>query len=113
MVRLRLQRFGVRNNPFYRIVAAHSKAPRDGKHLELLGTYNPIPNKYAEKIITLNYERIKYWLVIGAQPSPRVAKILGGANLLPAHLNFRNSAPKEGSLKKAEKKAERAAKAPP
>jgi hypothetical protein len=43
---------------------------------------------------------------------PRVAKILGGANLLPAHLNFRNSAPKEGSLKKAEKKAERAAKAP-
>ena len=44
---------------------------------------------------------------------PRVAKILGGANLLPAHLNFRNSAPKEGSLKKAEKKAERAAKAPP
>jgi ribosomal protein S16 len=68
-VRLRLQRFGVRNNPFYRIVAADSRWPRDGKHLEMLGTYNPKPNQHNEKIVTLNYDRIKYWLVVGAQPS--------------------------------------------
>lgn len=68
-MRLRLQRFGVRNNPFYRIVAADSRWPRDGKHLEMLGTYNPKPNQHSEKIITLNYDRIKYWLVVGAQPS--------------------------------------------
>merc|ERR1712216_437083 len=77
LVRLRLQRLGVRNNPFYRIVAADSRSPRDGKHLELLGTYNPRPNNFSEKVITLNFDRIKHWLVVGAQPSERVAKILG------------------------------------
>ena len=56
MVKLRLQRFGRRNLPFYRIVAADARSPRDGKCLEYLGTYNPLPNKYGEKVITLNME---------------------------------------------------------
>mmetsp|Transcript_42321 Transcript_42321/g.103719 ORF Transcript_42321/g.103719 Transcript_42321/m.103719 type:complete len:133 (+) Transcript_42321:77-475(+) len=89
MVRLRLQRFGRKNLPFYRIVAADSRSPRDGKCLEYLGTYNPIPNRFDEKLITMNVQRIKYWLVVGAQPTERMAKILGSANILPASLNYR------------------------
>ncbi len=56
MVRLRLQRFGRKNLPFYRVVAADSKSPRNGKCLEYLGTYNPKANKHNEKIVTLNVE---------------------------------------------------------
>ena len=56
LVRLRLQRFGRRNLPFYRIVAADSRSPRDGRCIEYIGTYNPIPNKHGEKLVTLNFE---------------------------------------------------------
>ncbi len=67
-VRLRLQRWGCANNAFYGIVAANARAPRDGKHLEKLGTYNPIPVN-GVKHIELAVSRIKYWLSVGAQPS--------------------------------------------
>mmetsp|Transcript_27168 Transcript_27168/g.55387 ORF Transcript_27168/g.55387 Transcript_27168/m.55387 type:complete len:124 (-) Transcript_27168:105-476(-) len=83
LVRLRLQRFGRKNLPFYRIVAADSRSPRDGKCLEYLGTYNPIPNQWGEKVVTLNIERIKYWIVVGAQPTETIAKMLGGCGILP------------------------------
>ena len=56
MVRLRLQRFGKKNWPFYRLVAADARSPRDGKCLEYLGTYNPLPTKHGEKFVTLNYD---------------------------------------------------------
>ena len=56
MVKLRLQRFGRRNRPFYRIVAADARSPRDGKCLEYLGTYNPFANIHGEKTVTLNME---------------------------------------------------------
>ena len=83
VVRLRLARWGVRNNPFFGIIAANQRAPRDGKHLERLGTYNPIPHNNT-KLVELNVDRIKYWLSVGAQPSDRVAYILSKANLLPS-----------------------------
>ncbi|EKX44564.1 hypothetical protein GUITHDRAFT_72211 [Guillardia theta CCMP2712] len=95
MVRLRLQRFGKKNWPFYRLVAADARSPRDGKCLEYLGTYNPLPTKHGEKFVTLNYDRIKYWLVVGAQPTDRVAKLLGGANILPFKPEYRFKEPKE------------------
>jgi ribosomal protein S16 len=56
MVRLRLQRFGTKHLPYYRIVAADVRSPRDGKCLEYLGTYNPIANAQGEKLITLNVQ---------------------------------------------------------
>ncbi|KAL7580164.1 hypothetical protein ACA910_012917 [Epithemia clementina (nom. ined.)] len=83
LVRIRLQRFGRVRRPFYRMVAANVKAPRDGKFLEVLGTYNPLPNKGGFKEIRLKTDRLKYWISVGAQPSDRVAWILGKFGILP------------------------------
>lgn len=74
VVRIRLARWGHRNKPFYRIVAADSRSPRDGRHLDILGAYNPLNHSKAEaqhhiKRVWLNVDRIKYWLSHGAQPS--------------------------------------------
>ncbi|KAJ3031536.1 UNVERIFIED_CONTAM: hypothetical protein HDU68_003072 [Siphonaria sp. JEL0065] len=84
VVKLRLARWGVRNNPFYGVVVANARAPRDGRHLERVGTYNPIPDADKVKHIELNYSRIKYWLGVGAQPTDRVAWLLAKAGLMPA-----------------------------
>jgi len=81
-VRLRLQRFGRVHSPFYRMVAAHSKAPRDGRFLEVVGTYNPMAVQ-GTKEIRLKVDRLKYWLSVGAQPSERVGWILGKFGILP------------------------------
>ena len=83
VVRLRLQRFGRTHSPFYRMVAANARTPRDGKHLEIVGTYNPIANKDGMKEIRLKEDRLKYWLGVGAQPSDRVAWLLGKFGILP------------------------------
>ena len=73
MVKIRLQRFGAHKAPKYRIVAADSRSPRDGKFLEILGTYNPKTNP-AE--VTLNADAIKAWIAKGAQPTVTVKNIL-------------------------------------
>ncbi|KAJ3324161.1 hypothetical protein HDV06_000702 [Boothiomyces sp. JEL0866] len=83
VVRIRLARWGARNNPFYGIVAANARAPRDGKHLERLGTYNPMRDENGHKHLELATDRIKYWLGVGAQPSDRAAWLLSKANLMP------------------------------
>mmetsp|Transcript_18428 Transcript_18428/g.20644 ORF Transcript_18428/g.20644 Transcript_18428/m.20644 type:complete len:111 (-) Transcript_18428:17-349(-) len=83
VVRLRLQRFGRTHSPFYRMVAANARAPRDGKFLEIVGTYNPIANGAGMKEIRLKEDRLKYWLSVGAQPSDRVAWLLGKFGILP------------------------------
>ena len=84
VVRLRLQRFGRRNHAMYRLVAADSRSPRDGKCLEYLGSYNPHPHrKSGAKEVSLNNERIRYWLAVGAQPSDRVAWLLRKAEIMP------------------------------
>jgi len=72
-VRIRLTRKGTKKKPFYRIVAADIENPRDGRFLELLGTYNPMVEPAA---ITLKEDRIKYWLGEGAKPSTTVQSIL-------------------------------------
>ena len=72
-VKIRLTRQGTKKRPFYRIVAADIEAPRDGKFLEALGTYNPMTEPAA---IVLKEERIKYWLGEGAIPSTTVQSIL-------------------------------------
>lgn len=73
MVKIRLQRFGNKKRPFYRIVAAHSEAPRDGRFLEIVGTYNPLPDPPQ---VTLKENRIQYWLGVGAQPTRTVERLL-------------------------------------
>lgn len=72
-VRIRLTRKGTKKKPFYRIVAADIESPRDGRFLELLGTYNPMVEPAA---VTLKEDRIKYWLDEGAKPSTTVQSIL-------------------------------------
>ena len=72
-VRIRLTRKGTKKKPFYRIVAADIEKPRDGRFLELLGTYNPMVEPVA---ITLKEDRVKYWLGEGAKPSTTVQSIL-------------------------------------
>ncbi|EEF28258.1 mitochondrial ribosomal protein S16, putative [Ricinus communis] len=63
VVRLRLSRFGCKNRPFYRVMAANSRSPRDGKHLEVLGYYNPLPGQDGGKRMGLNFERVKEGLL--------------------------------------------------
>jgi small subunit ribosomal protein S16 len=82
-VRIRLARFGQKNRPFYMIFVADSRAPRDGKHLEVVGHYDPIPSKDSHKHVGLHIDRIKYWLSVGAQPSDTVRRILSQAKIIP------------------------------
>ena len=78
MVKIRLRRMGAKKAPFYRIVVAVSRYPRDGRFIEEIGTYNPVKD---DKAITLDVERAKYWLSVGAQPTQTVKTVLrkGGA----------------------------------
>ena len=82
-VRLRLQRFGRLHKPFYHIVAADVKAPRDGRFLEKLGTYDPIPDRSGNKHLRVDVKRVEHWLMYGAEPSEPVAKLLARAHVLP------------------------------
>lgn len=81
VVKLRLSRWGASHNPFYSIVAANVRSARDKKHLEQLGTYNPMADLRGIKHIELNVSRIKYWLGVGAQPTDRVNWLLSKVGL--------------------------------
>ena len=81
-LKIRLSRGGAKKRPFYRIVVADSRSPRDGRFIERLGTYNPMVAKDSETRITLKEDRIKYWLSQGAKPSDRVARFLGQADII-------------------------------
>ncbi|KAI8816421.1 ribosomal protein S16 domain-containing protein [Fimicolochytrium jonesii] len=83
VVRIRLAQWGQRHNPFYGIVVTNHRAARDGKYLERVGTYNPIPDATGIKRMELNADRIKHWLGVGAQPSDRVAWLLAKLDLMP------------------------------
>ena len=77
-VKLRLQRFGSNKNPFYRVVASESTSPRDGKFIEIVGTYNPVANPAK---VELNKEKVLSWLANGAQPTDTVRSILSKEGL--------------------------------
>ncbi|GHU02375.1 30S ribosomal protein S16 [Alphaproteobacteria bacterium] len=113
-VHLRMSRAGSKKRPFYNIVAANSRAPRDGRFIEALGTYNPMLARQAENRVVLNAERIKYWLSVGAQPSEKVAQFLGAAGLAPKPEHAERphkSAPKAKAVERAKTKAAKASKA--
>ena len=87
-LRIRLSRGGAKKRPFYRIVVADSRSPRDGRFIERIGTYNPLLAKDDEQRVTLNQDRVKYWLGVGARPSDRVTRFLGQIDLVePAKRN--------------------------
>lgn len=91
MVRLRLLRMGSKKAPFYRVVAANSSAPRDGRFIEILGHYNPTKNP---EIIELKEDRVQYWLGVGAQPSDTVRSLFRKEGILKQrHETARGIAP--------------------
>ena len=83
MLRIRLSMGGVRKRPVYKIVVADGRYPRDGKFIEKLGSYNPLLPKEKKERIKIEFERVKYWMSKGAQPTLRVSRILGEMQLMP------------------------------
>ena len=112
-IALRLSRGGAKKRPYYRIVAADSRYPRDGRYLEQIGTYNPLLAKDDEKRVQLNEDRAKYWLGVGAQPSDRVARFLDAAGIREraARNNPNKAEPGEKAKERAEEKAAKVAEA--
>ena len=108
-IALRLSRGGAKKRPYYRIVAADSRSPRDGKYLEQIGTYNPLLAKDSPERVKLNEDRARYWLGVGAQPSDRVLRFLDAAGILErtARNNPQKAEPGEKAKERAEEKAEK------
>ena len=118
-LRIRLSRGGAKKRPYYRIVVADSRRPRDGRYIERLGTYNPMVAKDHPERLKTNDERIKYWLGVGAKPSDRVARLISDRGLVekpPIPEQTKQHLPRAKTLerqKEAEEAAKKAAEAPP
>jgi len=112
-MKIRLARGGSKKRPFYRIVAADSRMPRDGRFIEKLGTYNPLLPKDSEERVKMNMERVQYWIGQGAQPTDRVARMLEAAGVRPKtdRSNPTKGTPGKHAVARAEEKAAKAAKA--
>ena len=109
MLKLRLSRGGTKKRPVYKVVVADSRFARDGRFIEKVGFFNPLLPKDKKERVGLEAERIKYWLGQGAQPTTRVARILGENELMPMPANGNNpnkAIPKKERNKKEEDKAE-------
>ena len=81
-LKIRLARGGAKKRPFYRVVVADSRSPRDGRYIEKLGTFDPLKAKDAADRVVLDAEKAKEWLGKGAQPTDRVARLLDAAGLM-------------------------------
>ena len=110
-MKIRLARGGSKKRPFYRVVAADSRMPRDGRYIEKLGTYNPLLAKDDEARVNLDMERVKYWLGEGAQPTDRVARFLEVAGVIEKkeRANLKKGEPGKKALERAEEKAQKIA----
>ena len=110
-VRIRLSRGGSKKRPFYKVVAADQRAPRDGRFIERLGSYNPmLPQDHADRFV-INEERVKYWLANGAQPTERLEKMLANLGLVKAPAlreQPKKSALKAKALERIKEKEEKA-----
>ena len=102
-LKIRLARGGSKKRPYYQIVVADARSPRDGRFIEKLGSWNPMLGKDNEKRVELNVDRIKHWLGNGAQPTDRVLRFLAEAGL--AERKARNNPNKAKPGKKAEERA--------
>ena len=97
---IRLARAGAKKKPFYRVVVADRRAPRDGEFIEKLGTFNPLLPKDSQARVVLNTERVKHWLSVGALPSDRVNSLLANLGITKANDN-------SGKPQKTRKKADK------
>jgi small subunit ribosomal protein S16 len=110
MLKVRMARAGAKKKPFFQIVLADSRSPRDGSFIEKLGTYNPMLPRDAADRVTLKGERILYWISKGAQVSDRVAIFLGKAGLTPMperKNNAKKAAPKAKMVERAKEKTKK------
>ena len=110
---IRLSRGGSKKRPYYRIVVADSRAPRDGKFIERIGSYNPVLPKGDEKRVVIDVERAKHWVAAGAQPTDRVARFLDAAGVKEraARNNPKKAEPGQKAKDRAEDRATKAAEA--
>ncbi|MFT3977823.1 MAG: 30S ribosomal protein S16 [Sphingomonas bacterium] len=108
-ISIRLSRGGSKKRPYYRIVVADARSPRDGKFIEKIGNYNPLLKKDDEKRVVLNVDRAKHWLGVGAQPTDRVARFLDAAGVREraARSNPKKGEPGEKAKERAEERAEK------
>lgn len=115
-IKIRLARAGSKKRPYYHVVVADARSPRDGRIIERIGSYNPMLEKGDEKRVILDTERAEYWVKTGAQPTDRVERFLDAAGLLKrkARNNPNKAKPGAKALERAEEKraAEEAANAP-
>jgi small subunit ribosomal protein S16 len=113
-LKLRLARGGTKKRPFYRIVVADSRSPRDGRFIEKVGTHNPMLKQDDPQRVVLNTERIQHWLKVGALPTERVQTFLAKAGLAEApkkHEQTKQHLPKAKAQERAKAAAEAAGKA--
>jgi small subunit ribosomal protein S16 len=102
-VKLRLSRGGTKKRPYYYIVATNSTAPRDGRYIEQVGSYNPLLKKDDPNRVKLEVERVRHWLMVGAQPTDRVLRFLDKAGLMKR--DPRKNPEKAKPKKKAQERA--------
>jgi small subunit ribosomal protein S16 len=109
-MKIRLARGGSKKRPFYRIVAADSRMPRDGRYIEKLGVYDPLLPRDNENRIKMDVERVQHWLERGAEPTDRIARMLEAAGLRPAKTrsNPQKAEPGDKAKKRAEEREARA-----
>lgn len=110
-VSIRLSRGGAKKRPYYKIVVADARTGRDGKFIERIGSYNPMLPKDSPERVTLDADRARHWLSVGAQPSDRVARFLDAAGVKEraARNNPKKGEPGEKSKERAEERASREA----
>lgn len=110
-MKIRLARGGSKKRPFYRIVAADSRMPRDGRFIEKLGTYNPLLPKDSEERVKMDIERIQHWIAQGAQPTDRISRMLEAVGVVPKveRANLKKGIPGKKAQDRAEEKAAKAA----
>ena len=112
-INIRLARGGSKKRPYYKIVVADARSPRDGRFIEKIGNYNPLLAKDNEHRVQLDADRAKHWLSVGAQPTDRVARFLDQAGVLErsARNNPNKGKPGEKATERAEERATKAAEA--
>jgi len=104
---IRLSRGGAKKRPYYRIVVADARAPRDGRFIEKIGSYNPLLAKESPERVKLDAERARHWLSVGAQPTDRVLRFLDAAGIREraARSNPQKAEPGEKAKERAEERA--------
>ena len=110
-VRIRLSRGGSKKHPYYRVVAADQRAPRDGRFIERLGSYNPLLPKDHQERLVLDVDKVKAWLQKGAQPTERLQKLFANLGICEApklREQPKKSAPKAKAMERIKEKEEKA-----